>query len=88
MVITMKSALNFLIESNLGTAKEMQIRFVLHEIRKAADNGEKEVCIPVYKISKLHLPTLRFEGLKLSGFDSGEFESEEIKGQKMLRISW
>ena len=71
-----------------GTAKEMQIRFMLHKMREAADNGHMEVCIQKYKLSKLHMPTLRFEVLKLSGFDSEEFESNEIKGQKMLRISW
>ena len=71
-----------------GTGKEMQLRFMLHAFREAADNGHMEVCIHVYKLSKLHMPTLRYEILKLSGFESEEFESEKIPGQKMLRISW
>ena len=80
--------INDWIKCKEGTAEEMQIRIMLHEIRKAADNGHMEVCIPVYKLSKLHLPTLRFEVLELSGFKSEEYESVEIKGQRMLRISW
>ena len=70
-----------------GTAREMQLRTLLHEIRTAADEGKMSTCIECYKISKLHLPTLRYEILKLSGFETEEFESQEIK-QKMLRISW
>ena len=84
----MKSSINKALKYYEGTAAEMQLRFLLHMIREAADDGRLDVCIQVYKLSKLHMPTLRFEILKPSGFDSKEFESNEIKGQKMLHISW
>ena len=71
-----------------GTVKEMQLRFLLHKIREAADNGRFNVCIQKYKLSKLHMPTLRYEVLEPSGFKTKEFESKEIAGQKMLYISW
>ena len=84
----MKSTINKSLKYYEGTAKEMQLRFMLHKMREAADNGYLDVCIQVYKLSKLHMPTLRYELLKPSGFESEEFESKEIPGQKMLRISW
>ena len=71
-----------------GTVKEMQLRFLLHKMREAADNGHTDVCIPKYKISKLHMATLRHEVLEPSGFYSKECEPKEIPGQKMLYISW
>ena len=71
-----------------GTGREMQLRVMLHDMKEAADDGKLSVCIPEYKLNKLHMPTLRYEILKLSGFESEEFESAEIKGQRMLRISW
>ena len=84
----MKSSINKALKYYEGTAAEMQLRFLLHKMREAADDGHLDVCIQVYKLSKLHMPTLRYEILKPSGFKSEEFESNEIKGQKMLRISW
>ena len=76
------------IKNNEGTAKEMQLRFLLNKIREAADDGYVDLCIEKYKLSKLHIATLRHEGLEPSGFYSKEYESKEIAGQKMLYISW
>lgn len=87
MVITMESIIKAL-KCYEGTSREMQLRVMLHEMKAAADDGKMSVCIDCYKLSKLHMPTLRFEILKLSGFESEEFESSEIPGHKMLRISW
>lgn len=88
VAIMMMNSINDWIKCKEGRAEEMQIRVLLHEIRVAADRGDMEVFIPLYKISKLHLPTLRLEVLELSGFKSQEYESSEIPGQKMLRICW
>ena len=84
----MKSAINKTLKYYEGTAEEMQLRFLLHKMREAADDGRMDVCIPVYKLSKLHMATLCHEILKPSGFNAKEFESTEIPGQKMLFISW
>lgn len=69
-----------------GTAKEMQLRMVLHSIRQAADEGESEVSIPLYKMSALHMPTLEHEILEPAGFKTSEFKEET--GVKKLCISW
>ena len=76
------------IKNNEGTAKEMQLRFLLHKIREAADDGYVDLCIKKYKLSKLHVETLRHEILEPSGFYSKECESKEIPGQNVLYISW
>ena len=68
-----------------GTVKEMQLRFMLHEMRKAADEGESGVSIPMYKIP-LHMPTLEHEILEPAGFKTSE--SKEKSGVKKLHISW
>ena len=52
-----------------GTVKEMQLRYVFAQIRKAADNSMKYVKIPKYKIQHLHIPTLEFEILRPAGFE-------------------
>ena len=70
-----------------GTVKEMQLRFMLHEIRKAADEGKSQTTIYEYKLQALHIPTLRNEILKLAGFQSNEFV-EDGSEMKMLCISW
>ena len=85
LVITMKSSINKALKYYKGTAEEMQLRFLLHMIREAANDGHLDVCIQVYKISKINMATLRHEILEPSGFDSKEFESNEMK---MLLISW
>ena len=70
-----------------GTVKEMQLRFMLHEIRKAADEGKRQTTIYEYKLSALNIPTLRNEILKFAGFQSNEFV-EDGSEMKMLCISW
>ena len=70
-----------------GNAKEMQLRMLLNEIRQAADEGESQTTMYEYKLSALHMPTLRNEILKLAGFQSGEFV-EDGSELKMLCISW
>lgn len=70
----------------IGTAKEMQLRILLHFIRQAADNGNSSVSIPMYKINKFHVPTLDHEILELAGFKTIEFKDTD--GVKKLRISW
>ena len=69
------------------TAKEMQIRMLLHEIRKAADEGKGQINIYEYKLSALNIPTLRNEILKFAGFQTSE-TVEEGSEMKMLCISW
>lgn len=68
-----------------GTAKEMQLRMLLHDIRQAADEGESGVSVPMYKMSALHMPTLENEILKPAGFKTSEFKGEDIV---TLCISW
>ena len=70
-----------------GTAKEMQLRMLLHEIRQAADEGKGQTNIYEYKLSALHMPTLRNEILKLAGFQTSE-TVEEGSEMKILCISW
>ena len=69
-----------------GTAAEMQLRGLLHSIRQAADNGDSGVSVPVYKIIKLHVPTLEHEILEPDGFKTVRFNDKD--GVKKLRISW
>ena len=57
------------VEYGKGTVKEMQLRYVFAEIRKAADNCKKYVKIPKYKVSHLHVPTLEHEILRPAGFE-------------------
>ena len=70
-----------------GTAKEMRLRVLLHDIRKAADEGDSGVSIPMYKLSALHMSTLEHEILEPAGFKTSEFKDEE-SGVKKLHISW
>ena len=70
----------------IGTSKEMLLRMLLHSIRQAADNGDSGISIPMYKINKLHVPTLDHEILELAGFKTIEFKDKD--GVKKLRISW
>ena len=53
-----------------GNVKEMQLRMLLNEIRQAADEGKSQTTMYEYKLSALHMPTLRNEILKLAGFQS------------------
>ena len=70
-----------------GNVKEMQLRMLLNEIRQAADEGKSQTNIYEYKLSALHMPTLRNEILKFAGFQSNEFV-EDGSELKMLCISW
>ena len=82
----MKSSINKSLKYYEGTAKEMQLRTLLYSVREAADNGDSGVSIPMYKINKLHVPTLEHEILELDGFKTIEFKDTD--GVKKLRISW
>ena len=68
-----------------GTVLEMQLRVALSAIRKAADEGEKEVIIPVYKVDKWHLPTLMYEVFKPAGF---EVHLAKNKGANAILVKW
>ena len=70
-----------------GTVKEMQLRMLLHNIRQAADEGESEILIPLYKLPALHMPTLEHEILEPVGFKTSEFKDEDTGVQKLC-ISW
>lgn len=69
----------------------MQLRFMLHEIRKAADEGMGYVNIYKYELSALSMNTLTNGILRLAGFKSREFvkKDKEKKSEiEMLNISW
>lgn len=88
MVIIMSNSIESIMKTSEfnGTAKEMQLRMVLHSIRQAADEGESEVFIPLYKMSALHMPTLEREILEPAGFKTSEVKEET--GVAKLYISW
>ena len=87
MVVIMNSIESIMKTSAFnGTAKEMQLRMVMSIIRKAADEGESGISIPMYKMSALHMPTVEHEILEPSGFQTNEFQEET--GVKKLHISW
>lgn len=65
----------------------MQLRMLLHDIRQAADEGESEILIPLYKLPALHTPTLEHEILEPVGFKISEFKDEDT-GVRKLCISW
>lgn len=69
-----------------GTVKEMQLRMLLHDIRQAADEGESDILIPLYKLPVLHMPTLEHEILEPVGFKTRKFKDED--GVQKLCISW
>lgn len=69
-----------------GTVKEMQLRMLLHDIRQAADEGESEILIPLYKLP-VHVPTLEHEILEPAGFKTKKFKDEDTGVQKLC-ISW
>ena len=69
-----------------ATITEMQMRWLLASIRKAADNAEKNIVIKEYDIDKIHMPTLIREILEPSGFEITEIKNDI--GQKAIRISW
>lgn len=82
----MKSSIKKSIKYYEGTAKEMQLRILLHSIRQAADEGESGVSIPQYKLSALHMPTLENEVLNPDGFKTSKFKDED--NVVYLCISW
>ena len=75
------------IESKGGTAEEMQLRGVLHKIRRDADNGFKETFIPLSNLDKVDIKTFRYNVLANDGFSSEVFKTK-LDGQKILRIFW
>lgn len=83
-ITSIKDALMF--PSVEGNVKEMRLRMLLHDIRKAADEGKRGVSIPMYKISALHMPTLEREILEPAGFKTSEVKEET--GVAKLYISW
>jgi hypothetical protein len=71
------------LESTKGTVEEMELRYVFAAIRKTADNMEKVIEFPRYKVQHLHLDTLEHEILRPAGF---EFELLKPKNHNGISV--